>query len=283
MPAHVYEPYTEEDDRYLWRHKDDPLEEVAEALGRGSKSCVARLKRLRDPTTDGYRRLFGCDAEEDERTQKLRPARDCITRIIHDPALNVRDFRVGYRDRFATAAKEAPFDAPNQSVKGAQRMLVLALPEHRIEYLKFRRRLVWSKEQRLDDIFGSRGGSRIQEVVETYRAWATERQQRTRAATTEAARALGSEEALATFMRQLAKVRDGALDEGSLVQAALSDVFFGADGEGAAAEGDAAHGDGPLVGLLQVLPDEHAILRESLEKRVRDALRGSGRQNPLSE
>jgi hypothetical protein len=32
----------------------------------------------------------------------------------------------------------APFEAPNQSVNGAARMLVLALPEHRIEALWYR-------------------------------------------------------------------------------------------------------------------------------------------------
>jgi hypothetical protein len=52
-------PYTRSDDQYLWAHRNEPVEVLAEALGRGPRSCVARLKRLRDPSTEGHRRLFG--------------------------------------------------------------------------------------------------------------------------------------------------------------------------------------------------------------------------------
>jgi hypothetical protein len=39
-------------------------------------------------------------------------------------------------------------------VKGQERMLMKALPEHRIEYVKYRERLVWDKHLRLDLVFG---------------------------------------------------------------------------------------------------------------------------------
>ena len=57
-------------------------------------------------------------------------------------------------------------------------MLVLALPEHRIEALWYRKRLVWHKASRRDDIFGSRGlqpdgsGLKIQQVLTEYDEWA---------------------------------------------------------------------------------------------------------------
>jgi hypothetical protein len=58
-------PYTRADDQYLWAHRNEPGEQLAKALGRGPnslgcgpKSCEARLKQLRDPSTEGHRRLF---------------------------------------------------------------------------------------------------------------------------------------------------------------------------------------------------------------------------------
>ena len=58
-------PYTRADDQYLWAHRNQPVEQLAKALGRGPnslgcgpKSCEARLKQLRDPSTEGHRRLF---------------------------------------------------------------------------------------------------------------------------------------------------------------------------------------------------------------------------------
>ena len=119
-----------------------------------------------------HRRLFGDDdSEEEGKAAALRPAHECIQRIIHDPGLTAADFVVGYRDRFQPGLLRAPFEAPNQSVNGAARMLVLALPEHRIEALWYRKRLVWHKASRRDDIFGSRGlqpdgsGLKIQQVI----------------------------------------------------------------------------------------------------------------------
>ena len=82
--------------------------------------------------------------------------RECIQRILYGGDLDGADFTIGYRDRFRDEPCEAPFDAPNKNVAGGERALVHALPEHRILYLKYKRRLVWHKEQRLDDVFGSR-------------------------------------------------------------------------------------------------------------------------------
>ena len=139
MPEHVHQPYTRDDDAFLWANRERPDEEVASELGRGAKSCSARLEKLRRPTTAGHRRLFGEDDNEEEgKAAALRPAHECIQRIIHDPGLTAADFVVGYRDRFQPGLLRAPFEAPNQSVNGAARMLVLALPEHRIEALWYR-------------------------------------------------------------------------------------------------------------------------------------------------
>lgn len=159
LPAHLHEPYTRAEDAYLWANQENNLEEVANELGRGPKSCRLRLERLRNPKSSGHKRLFGSDEESDDaakKLQSLRPMRECIQRILYGGDLDGADFTIGYRDRFRNEPCEAPFDAPNKNVAGDERALVHALPEHRILYLKYRRRLVWHKEQRLDDVFGSR-------------------------------------------------------------------------------------------------------------------------------
>ena len=210
MPAHLYEPYTRADDQYLWAHRNEPVEVLAEALGRGPRSCVARLKRLRDPSTEGHRRLFGVceEALSDAKETALRPARDVIQRILHDPALSVSDFVVGYRDRFETATLECPFDAPNESIRGRERSMVAALPEHRIEYFVYRGQLVWHKGQRLDDVFGSRGGARLKDVIAQHGAWEQVRKRRLRSARMHALAALGGSTAkLGSFVESLGQVR----------------------------------------------------------------------------
>ena len=64
MPTNAMYPYSRDDDAYLWKHQNE-LEAAAEYLGRGVSSCEARLERLRNPKTNGYRRLFGSDDEEE--------------------------------------------------------------------------------------------------------------------------------------------------------------------------------------------------------------------------
>ena len=60
-------------------------------------------------------------------------------------------------------------------MRGGERSLVFALPEHRIEFIKYRRRVVWHKGSRTDLVFGSTGQCRIQEVVATYAEWEEDR------------------------------------------------------------------------------------------------------------
>ena len=74
-------------------------------------------------------------------------------------------------DRFEKAPREVPFDSPNDSIRGGERSLVRALPEHRIVYLKFRTRLVWHKPLRRDRIFGSHGSGEVRRRPFHRRGW----------------------------------------------------------------------------------------------------------------
>ena len=280
MPRRVHEAYGRDEDRYLWEHQGE-LERVAEELGRGVKSCEARLERLRNPKSDGHRRLFGVErGEGDEGDDEgaasggLRCARECVQRIIHDPALDASHFRVGYNDRFRALPMEVPFDQPNDSIRGAERAFVLALPEHRIVYLKYRNRLVWHRPRRLDYIFGSRGGGgvRIQDVVATYSEWERERAARLRRANAHATAALGGSAAALREVKHLLKLSAaGKMGKDDFVEEALSPRYFGR------AEGDpSTDAAAALLELIATLPDEHAELREEFLQCVREGAAARG-------
>ena len=289
--ANCHQPYSRADDAYLWKHQNDDVEEMAASLGRGVASCEKRLEKLRNPKSSGYKRLFGDDMEEERPRPSLRPMREVMQRIMYGGDLDGGDFIVGYHDRFRVAPVEAPFDAPNKGIAGSERALIHALPEHRIEYLKYRKRLVWHKTQRLDDIFGSQGGVTIRDVVDGYDAWARDRKQRLQRASVRSVDALGGgaagKDALASLKTLLASVLHGELASDAFVDEVLSDAYFGADGyglaasptgapeyddvtdEGSSSDAHEARGmplqvEPPLIELLRTLPDERADLRAEL-------------------
>ncbi|XP_025124101.3 leukocyte receptor cluster member 9 [Bubalus bubalis] len=85
----------------------------------------------------------------------LRTAEAVIQRIRWDPRLDPADFSVGYVDRFL-GVREEPFlsfcwDEPLAALAPG----VLAVPQHRVRYFRFRGRLVWDRASRTDLVFGS--------------------------------------------------------------------------------------------------------------------------------
>ena len=130
--------------------------------------------------SQAYARLFAGrrKPEEDENDEKninnkLIPAIEVLRRVRWDYALTTSDFTVLHYDRIENATTESPMDAPNMSVKGKETMLVLAIPEHRIEAIKYKEQIVWDKENRIDRVFGSMGGKgqTIQDVMANYDEW----------------------------------------------------------------------------------------------------------------
>ncbi|KAM7060035.1 leukocyte receptor cluster member 9 [Molossus nigricans] len=85
----------------------------------------------------------------------LRTAAAVIQRIRWDPSLDPDDFSVGYADRFLGVVEE-PFgafcwDQPLAALGPG----LLAVPQHRIRYFRFRGRVVWDRASRTDHVFGS--------------------------------------------------------------------------------------------------------------------------------
>ncbi|KKZ64259.1 hypothetical protein EMCG_09757 [[Emmonsia] crescens] len=84
-------------------------------------------------------------------TPKLRPASDILSRLRWDPSLHSTEYIVGYEDRFL-GAMEIPLDRWKSEQTDEE-----FIPQHRILYFKQKTdgRVVWDREARRDEIFGS--------------------------------------------------------------------------------------------------------------------------------
>uniref|UniRef100_A0A452EX24 Leukocyte receptor cluster member 9 n=1 Tax=Capra hircus TaxID=9925 RepID=A0A452EX24_CAPHI len=93
------------------------------------------------------------EAEDQAKAKKppLRTADAVIQRIRWDPRLDPADFSVGYVDRFLGVREEPFLSFPLAALAPG----VLAVPQHRVRYFRFRGRLVWDRASRTDLVFGS--------------------------------------------------------------------------------------------------------------------------------
>ncbi|KLJ13054.1 hypothetical protein EMPG_11981 [Blastomyces silverae] len=82
---------------------------------------------------------------------KLRPASDILSRLRWDPSLHGTEYIIGYEDRFL-GAKEISLDRWKSEQTDEE-----FIPQHRILYFKRKEdgRVVWDREARRDEIFGS--------------------------------------------------------------------------------------------------------------------------------
>ena len=173
---HIYQEWTLDEDKYLFRHSQDPLYKLASKLGRGLGGVQARLAKLKDRNSSAYARMFA-GSEEDENkggsSKGLTPAAEVLRRIKWDYSLSPSDFTVQYYDRMEDKLLDTAFDAPNNTVKGKEEYFVFAIPEHRIASIRYREQTVWDKEERLDLVFGSMNGNgiTIDVVIEQYEEW----------------------------------------------------------------------------------------------------------------
>ncbi|XP_076986911.1 leukocyte receptor cluster member 9 [Tamandua tetradactyla] len=115
----------------------------------------ARCRQPHPGAAPPERALRGAQAEAGAKKPPLRTAAAVIQRIRWDPRLDPADFSVGYADRFL-GVREEPFsafcwDEPLAALGPG----ILAVPQHRVRYFRFRGRLVWDRASRTDRVFGS--------------------------------------------------------------------------------------------------------------------------------
>ena len=113
--------------------------------------------------------------EGNEKKPPLKTAGDVRKRIQWDPDLQPEHFTVGYLDRFSGVV-EKPFTAFTWEHLSMVDLNQLAVPQHRIQFYKYKDVKVWDKNQRLDLVFGSAGGNTtIREIMQRIEEDITEK------------------------------------------------------------------------------------------------------------
>ncbi|KDO21191.1 hypothetical protein SPRG_20963 [Saprolegnia parasitica CBS 223.65] len=88
--------------------------------------------------------------------KSMRTATDVIHRILWDDSITQTEVIVGYLDRFVGTV-ERNFAAFNWADIATLSQTETAIPQHRIQYFKWRDEIIWDKRVRLDRVFGSSG------------------------------------------------------------------------------------------------------------------------------
>lgn len=166
---------SEEDELLCSEANAESVPKLCCLLGRGICSVEKRILEVKKDVSRHTADAKSSSTNKNNKRQssdRLMPASEILQRIRWDPLLQplVSEFTVQYRDRMEEKIKEIQFDAANENISGNERMYVFALPEHRIEAVKFREQLVWDKSRRLDRVFGSMNGNgvTITSVVDNY-------------------------------------------------------------------------------------------------------------------
>ncbi|ESO82308.1 hypothetical protein LOTGIDRAFT_237039 [Lottia gigantea] len=132
------------------------------SLGRGTK--------MKKPTSNRKhkQKKKPVDEEPEGKQASMKTSEDVIKRIQWDPDLPQEDFLVGYIDRFL-GIQEKYFTAFSWEDIATVDYNVLAIPQHRIQYFKYKDLKVWDKNEKLDNVFGSLGsGKTITEIIKNY-------------------------------------------------------------------------------------------------------------------
>ncbi|KAK8737249.1 hypothetical protein OTU49_004405 [Cherax quadricarinatus] len=111
------------------------------------------------------RRKVPPEEKTEEKKPSMKTAGDVRKRIQWDPELRKEYFTVGYLDRFSGVV-EKPFTSFSWEHLSMVDLEQLAVPQHRIQYYKYKGTKVWDKNERLDCVFGSAGSDiTIQQII----------------------------------------------------------------------------------------------------------------------
>ncbi|KAL8820823.1 MAG: hypothetical protein Q9223_001047 [Gallowayella weberi] len=113
---------------------------------RSGKVSKAKLKRSRKQNQQR-------SSSQDSSIPYLRTAQELMNRIQHDDSLQISDYLVGYEDRHCGIMWKSL--AEWLEIKETEEEDFI--PQHRIRYFKRQSddHVVWDRERRLDEIFGS--------------------------------------------------------------------------------------------------------------------------------
>ena len=150
------------------RGKETPLTPSdCEGLWNGAMLCAslkergpATSQRAQGQSVEGALAESHAAQGVGEKASAMRTARDVIDRCFWDERFDAERVAVGYVDRLAGGVVERPLCSFTWDDLAAVGPEALAVPQHRIEYVKYDGVRVWDKATRLDMVFGSSVESR---------------------------------------------------------------------------------------------------------------------------
>ncbi|KAF6770743.1 hypothetical protein AHF37_11103 [Paragonimus kellicotti] len=96
----------------------------------------------------------------------MRTAMEVVKRIMWDDRIPEDCITIGYEDRFLGIV-EKPFDSFSWEPLDSLDYYTFGIPEHRIQYFKYKHVVVWDKRVLLDNVYGSLGsGLTIYDIME---------------------------------------------------------------------------------------------------------------------
>jgi len=119
----------------------------------GEPMQKSSMKNKRNQRKQGETRC-----EKNKKKPPMKTADDVIKRLQWDPMLPKEYFVIGYIDRFLGVVEEN-FTTFCWEDLASVDYDVLAIPQHRIQYFKYKSEKVWDKTERLDIVFGSTGSN----------------------------------------------------------------------------------------------------------------------------
>ena len=100
----------------------------------------------------------------------MKTAAEVIKRIQWDEGVDKEEFVEGYMDRLTGLEEKAFTDFTWEDLASVDQYC-LAIPQHRIQYFRYRDEKVWDKNERLDNVFGSTGSKlTLPDTVQRYHA-----------------------------------------------------------------------------------------------------------------
>ena len=141
--------------KHLWHKRNKNRECQSRNGNTEKKKSVAARKQKNEDSAEGKK-------------QPMKTAADVIKRIEWDELMPRESFVIGYLDRFEGLVEDNFTKFSNWGNLVDAEYEALAIPQHRIEYFKYKGTKVWDKKSELDLVFGSSGdsgGKTIEEIM----------------------------------------------------------------------------------------------------------------------
>ena len=139
---------------------EELYEEIREKKLTSNKKGTKSITTTTPPTQKS--KVKTEETVNDTKKSPMKTAGDVVNRIQWDENIKREFMIVGYLDRFL-GIKECEFDKFDwENCFGNIAMAdigALAIPEHRIQYFKYKNEVIWDKNQRLDNVYGSTGSN----------------------------------------------------------------------------------------------------------------------------